>query len=120
MSMEQKMKKNKDILKLSGITEKETLKSFANKRKSSAMTIVASAKEKGGLAALTEKHFEVKLPIYDKAFRSFDKEDMKKQYDDLVGELSSKNIEDMKQIDFQILVGKIEVIGELLIKSEDD
>ena len=114
------MKKNKDILKLSGITEKETLKSFANKRKSSAMAIVTAAKEKGGVAVLTEKHFEVKLPIYDKAFKSFDKEDFKKKYESLIEELSSKKIEDMKQIDFQMLVGKIEVVGELLIKSEDN
>jgi hypothetical protein len=113
------MKKNKDILKLSGITEKETLKSFANKRKSSAFVIANSAKEKGGIAVLTEKHFEVKLPIYEKAFKSFDKEDFKKQYESLVEELSSKKIEDMKQIDFQMLVGKIEVVGELLIKNED-
>ena len=114
------MKKNKDILKLSGITEKETFKSFSNKRKSSAMAIVTAAKEKGGVAVLTEKHFEVKLPIYDKAFKSFDKEDFKKQYKALVEELNSKDIEDMKQIDFQMLVGKIEVVGELLIKSEDN
>ena len=113
------MKKDKDILKLSGITEKETLKSFANK-KSSAFVIANSAKEKGGIAVLTEKHFEVKLPIYDKAFKSFDKEDFKKQYESLVEELSSKKIENMKQIDFQMLVGKIEVVGELLIKNEDN
>jgi len=114
------MKKNKDILKLSGVTEKETLKSFANKRKSSAMAIVMAAKEKGGIAVLTQKHFEVKLPIYDKAFKSFDKEEVKKQYKALVEELSSKDVENMKQIDFQMLVGKIEVTGELLIKSEDE
>jgi len=114
------MEKDKDILKLSGVTEKETLKSFANKRKSSAFVITNSAKEKGGLAVLTEKHFEVKLPIYDKAFKSFDKEDFKKQYESLIEELNSKKIEDMKQIDFQMLVGKIEAVGELLIKSEDN
>ena len=33
---------------------------------------------------------------------------------------SVRKIENMKQIDFQMLVGKIEVVGELLIKNEDN
>jgi hypothetical protein len=97
----------------------EKLKSFANRRKSSSLFISNNYREKGDSSLLTTKYFEVKSSIYDKASKSFDKDNMKNEYDLLIKELSSKNIEITDSIEFQILIGKICAIGELIIKNEE-
>jgi hypothetical protein len=94
---------------------------FAETRMDGAEKIVDNAKEKGGLAMLTWHHFKVKLPYYEKATEGkLDLEKARKEYLDLLEELYESTSEDMdiKQIDFQELVGKIEVLGELLIKHK--
>lgn len=91
---------------------------FAENRLEGATKIIKNAKEKGGDAILTHHHFKVKLLFYKEVVDGkFDYDKYKNQYDDLVKELSKNRI-DFTQIEFQELLGKIEVIGELLIKSK--
>jgi hypothetical protein len=86
-----------------------------------AKKISENAKEKGGLSLLTYHHFVVKLPYYKKASEGkLTKDAMEKEYKKLLEQLynSTKDGMDIKQIQFQELVGKIEVLGELLIKDK--
>ena len=67
---------------------------------------------------LTYHHFIVKLPYYKKAADGkLDMEKTKKEYTDLVNKLH-KSGSNIGQIEFQRLVGKIEVLGELIIKNK--
>jgi hypothetical protein len=111
-------------LKLSGINEslESDLITFAGKRYQGAKKIVDMAEKKGGSALLTRDHFVVKLPYYEKAKEGkFDRVEMKKEYQELCIRLHSKmnSIEKVDQTEFQKLLGKMEVIGELLIKTQD-
>jgi hypothetical protein len=108
----------KSIIKEEIIT-KESFKTFAEKRLAGAEKITNSAKEKGGPAMLTYHHFRVKLPYYKKATEgNFDVDEGKKEFKELLDKLCkiSKNV-DMGQVEFQKLVGEIEVLGELIIKN---
>lgn len=90
---------------------------FAGTRLKGATKISDSAKEKGGLSMLTYHHFHVKLPYYKKASEGkFDMDKSKKEYKEHLDKLCS--MENMGQIEFQKLVGKIEVLGELIIKHK--
>jgi hypothetical protein len=95
---------------------------FAGKRLDGASKISNDAKQKGGLALLTYHHFIVKLPYYKRAQGGkLDLEQAKREYKQLLDQLvlASKNEElNIEQIDFQELVGKIEVLGELIIKEQ--
>jgi len=96
-----------------------TWKHLTQKRHDGAEKIAMAAKEKGGPALLTYHHFKVKLPYYKKAAKgNFDYKEYKKEYKGLCKELHShmNSIENMNQTKFQELVGKLEVVGELLIK----
>jgi hypothetical protein len=90
---------------------------FAEKRLKGATKITNQAKEKGGPSMLTYHHFNVKLPYYKKASEGkFDLNKSKSEFKTLVNQLCDidENVK-IKQIDFQKLVGKIEVLGELII-----
>jgi hypothetical protein len=88
---------------------------FAQTRMKGADKIATTAKEKGGLAMLTYHHFNVKKPYYKKAAEGkFDLDATKKEFKQCVKDLSS----DMEQVAFQKLVGRIEVLGELIIKHK--
>ena len=113
------MLKLKDILvqdeiPSNGFTE------FASKRYDGAKKIADSAKEKGGPAMLTYHHFVVKLPYYEKAKNGeFNLMEAKIELKQFLHELCVLSGEvKMEQIEFQKLVGKIEVLGELIIKSK--
>lgn len=98
---------------------KETFGQFAENRLAGATNIANMAKEKGGDAMLTYHHFVVKLPYYKKAAQGkFDPEKMGEELETLTAKLISgtKSGIDMKQVEFQKLVGLIEVVGELLIR----
>jgi hypothetical protein len=107
------------------ITEKQLKKiksgefeDFASKRFGGAEKIANNAKEKGGFSMLTYHHFIVKLPYYKKASDGkFDleksKTELKEHLDKLCGLSEDVNI---GQVEFQRLVGIIEVLGELIIK----
>jgi hypothetical protein len=108
----------KSIIKEEIIT-KESFKTFAEKRLAGAEKITKNAKEKGGPAMLTYHHFVVKLPYYKKASQgNFDVTEGKKEFKELLDKLCkiSKDV-DMGQVEFQRLVGQIEVLGELIIKN---
>ena len=92
---------------------------FAQKRLEGATKITENAKEKGGTAMLTYHHFVVKLPYYKKASEGkFDIKETKTEFKEHLDKLCglSKDV-DMGQVEFQKLVGLIEVLGELIIKS---
>jgi hypothetical protein len=112
------IKKNKKV-NFMGINK--TFEEFSQKRGEGAMKIAENAKEKGGLSLLTYYHFVVKEPYYKKAEQgTIDLVKSKKELKQLVEELY-QGINDMsiKQIAFQKLVGKIEVLGELLIEDKE-
>jgi hypothetical protein len=93
---------------------KDSLMDFAKTRGAGAAKISDTAREKGGLALLTWHHFKVKLPYYKKATEgNFDIDSAKKEFDETYKKISL----DMSQIEFQREVGRLEVLGELLIKN---
>ena len=100
----------------------KTFKEFSEKRGEGAAKIAESAKEKGGLSILTYHHFEVKAPYYKKAKEGkLDLGKAQKELKSLIEELyvGTQNMS-IKQIAFQKLVGKIEVLGELLIEDKEE
>jgi hypothetical protein len=112
------MKSIKKIIK-EELISKESFKTFAEKRLAGAEKITNSSKEKGGPAMLTYHHFKVKLPYYKKASEGkFDVTEGKKEFKELLDKLCkiSDNV-NMEQVEFQKLVGQIEVLGELIIKN---
>lgn len=91
---------------------------FAGKRYDGAKKISDTAKKKGGPALLTYHHFVVKLPYYEKArdgkFNILEaRKELKEKLQDVC--LLSGQIR-MEQIQFQELVGEVEVLGELIIQ----
>ncbi len=92
---------------------------FAQKRFDGASKISENAKEKGGPAMLTYHHFVVKLPHYKRAAEGkFDIEKSKVEYKKHLDKLCGLSEDvDMGQVEFQKLLGLIEVLGELIIKS---
>ena len=104
----------------SEISEDETLQEFSENRLAGATKISKDAKEKGGDALLTYHHFHVKLPYYQKSVDGeLDIVALKEEYDDLLTDLyeATRNSMMITQVEFQELVGKIEVLGELLIEN---
>ena len=94
-------------------TKKSELEEFAATRYKGAEKISDNAKEKGGLALLTWNHFKVKLPYYKKAAEGkLDLDKAKKEFNQTLKSISL----DMSQTEFQTEVGRLEVLGELLIK----
>lgn len=94
---------------------KETFEEFANIRGKGAAKISENAEKKGGLALLTWHHFKVKAPYYKKATEGkFNIEDAEKEFEQTYKKISL----DMTQIEFQREVGRLEVLGELLIRNK--
>lgn len=95
--------------KLKGIED------FAKTRYKGAEKIANGAKEKGGLALLTWRHFKVKLPYYQKAAEGdLDEVEAKEEFNKTLKSISL----DMTQTEFQTEMGRLEVLGELLIKGD--
>ena len=87
---------------------------FAGNRWEGATKITNDAKEKGGDAILTYHHFKVKLPYYKKAAAGkFDLEAAQREYDATYKKINTS----MTQIEFQREVGRLEVLGELIIRN---
>jgi len=105
------------MIKLSDILKevKETFEQFAVTRGKGAAKIAATAEEKGGLSLLTWHHFKVKAPYYKKAEEGkFDKEAAIKEFEKTLKSISLN----MTQIEFQREVGRMDVLGELLIRDK--
>ena len=103
------------------ISEDESIQEFSENRLAGATKISKAAKEKGGDALLTYHHFHVKLPYYQKSVDGeLNMRELKKEYDDLMTDLyeATRKSMNITQIEFQELVGKIEVLGELLIEND--
>jgi len=95
--------------------KKETFETFADTREAGAEKIATTAHKKGGLALLTWHHFKVKLPYYKRAANGkFDLEKAKQEFDATYKKISTS----MSQIEFQREVGRLEVLGELIIREE--
>lgn len=91
---------------------------FAKNRLQSAQKIAADAKAKGGDSLLTYEHYKVKIPYYAQAANgSMSIDNAKAQYRDLLYQLYNDN-DSLDQIEFQQLIGRIEVLGELIINSQ--
>ena len=100
-----------DILK----EVKETFENFASTRLKGAEKIADTTQEAGGLSLLTWHHFKVKAPYYKKATEGkFDKEAAIKEFEKTLKSISLN----MTQIEFQREVGRMEVLGELLIRDK--
>jgi hypothetical protein len=97
------------------VKEVKEFEEFAETRMNGAEKIADTAQEKGGLALLTWHHFKVKAPYYKKASEGeFDVEQAKKEFEETYKKISLN----MSQIEFQREVGRLEVLGELLIKQK--
>jgi len=108
---------NEDIVE---VTTTKNFQDFSNNRLKGASDITKNAEEKGGDALLTYHHFNVKLPYYEKAKEgNFDTEAAFEEYTSLLNQLvsGSQGKISIGQIQFQELVGRMEVLGELLIKD---
>jgi hypothetical protein len=105
------------MIRLKNILSEEVVKDidFVNNRMNGAAKITQNAKEKGGDALLTYHHFVVKLPYYKKAKDGeMDIDAAKKEFAETLSKISL----DMDQTTFQTEVGRLEVLGELIIKSK--
>ena len=105
------------MIRLKNILSEELVKDidFVSNRMNGAAKITQTAKEKGGDALLTYHHFVVKLPYYKKAKDGeMDIDEAKKEFTETLGKISL----DMDQTTFQTEVGRLEVLGELIIKSK--
>ena len=104
----------KDILNEELVEDTDFL-DFAGTRLKGAEKIADTTQEAGGLSLLTYKHYKVKLPYYKKASAGkLDKEAAKKEFTETLSKISL----DMDQTTFQTEVGRLEVLGELIIKSK--
>jgi len=100
------------------LTESKSFDTFAEKRMGGAEKIANGAKEKGGPSMLTYHHFIVKLPYYKEAAEGkFNYAAAVKEFDICVNTLAKK-MDNMEQVEFQKLMGRIEVLGELIIKHK--
>jgi hypothetical protein len=105
------------MIRLKNILKEEVVEDidFLNNRMNGAAKITQNAKEKGGDALLTYHHFVVKLPYYKKAKDGeMDIDVAKKEFAETLSKISL----DMDQTTFQTEVGRLEVLGELIIKSK--
>jgi hypothetical protein len=88
---------------------------FAETRGKGAAKIARLLKKKGGLALLTWHHFKVKAPYYRRATAGkFDIDSAKKEFAETLKKISL----DMTAIEFQREVGRLEVLGELIIRDQ--
>ena len=100
----------------------EEMEEFAEGRGEGAGKIAENAKEKGGNSMLTYHHFKVKAPYYKEASDgNFDKDKFTEDYKGFLEELYEKTKDGMniEPVAFQEIMGKIEVLGELLVENKE-
>ena len=109
------MIKLRDLLNEEKKVSENVFEDFAGTREKGAEKITKSSKEKGGLSMLTYHHYAVKLPYYKKATENkFDFSEAEKEFKDTLKKISL----DMDQTSFQREMGRLEVLGELIIKHK--
>jgi hypothetical protein len=109
------------MIKLSDLineSKNDNFSEFSEKRLKGATKITEDSKKKGGSAMLTYHHFKVKLPYYKKASEGkFKLDEAKTEFKENLDKLCKlTETVDIQQVEFQKLVGLIEVLGELIIK----
>jgi hypothetical protein len=103
------------FIKLLLEAKKETFEEFAKTRGKGAKSIAENAQSKGGLAMLTYNHFNVKAPYYDKAAKGkFDVKQATTEFNSIKSSISLN----MTPTEFQKQLGKLEVLGELIIRNK--
>lgn len=110
------------MIKLNSILENNnSIVDFASKRLKGAATVAKNAKEKGGASILTYHHFVVKLPYYKKVIDGIlGKRELESEYQKVSDWFKEiQKIGEVDQIEFQRMIGKIEVLAELLIYYGD-
>ena len=94
---------------------KQSIETFSSTRLKGAEKIANTTQKAGGLSLLTYKHYKVKLPYYKKAAAGkLDKDAAKKEFEKTLKSISLG----MTQSQFQTEVGRLEVLGELLIENK--
>jgi tRNA(Ile2) C34 agmatinyltransferase TiaS len=94
---------------------KQSIEDFASTRLKGAEKIADTTQAAGGLSLLTYKHYKVKLPYYKKAAAGkLNKDAAKKEFEKTLSSISLG----MTQSQFQTEVGRLEVLGELLIENK--
>ena len=94
---------------------KQSIEDFASTRLKGAEKITDTTLKAGGLSLLTYKHYKVKLPYYKKAAAGkLDKEAANKEFKETLKSISLS----MTQNQFQTEMGRLEVLGELLIENK--
>jgi len=94
---------------------KQSIEDFASTRLKGAESIAETTHKKGGLSLLTYRHYKVKLPYYKKAAAGkLDKDAAKKEFEETYKKISLG----MTQTQFQTEMGRLEVLGELLIEDK--
>ena len=120
-NLKEELKRTQELMNILLNEDKQSkFEEFSEKRLAGATKITKNAKEKGGPSMLTYHHFVVKLPYYKKASEGkFEVEKAKKEFSSNLKKLCklTENVE-MEQVEFQRLVGIIEVLGELIIKNK--
>ena len=108
---------NKKMINLLDILReaKQSIEDFAGTRLKGAEKITNTTLEAGGLSLLTYKHYKVKLPYYKKAAAGkLDKDPAKKEFEETLKSISLG----MTQNEFQTEMGRLEVLGELIIENK--
>lgn len=89
---------------------------FAKDRLAGCEKVLALARSKGGNARLTVQHFEVKLPYYRSAASgNFNVDSSKREYRQLHARCANLTMQPRL---FQETVGRLEVLGELILAYE--
>lgn len=105
------------MIKLKSLLSEEVVKDFdfVNNRMNGATKLSQNSKEKGGDALLSYYHNVVKLPYYEKAKNGkLEIDSAKKEFMETLAKVSLN----MDQTTFQTEVGRLEVLGELIINNK--
>lgn len=118
------MIKLRELLEIQGQLSKDNKEftDFAEARLKGATKISDDAEKKGGPALLTHEHFVVKLPYYERAAKGeCTVDELRHEFKNELAKLCVLSGGDVKmeQMEFQRLVGLIEVLGELIIKHNE-
>lgn len=101
--------------------ENKEFTEFADARLKGATKISEDAEKKGGPALLTHEHFKVKLPYYERAAKGeCTLGELQHEFKTELNKLCTLSADvKIDQMEFQRLVGLIEVLGELIIKHAE-
>jgi hypothetical protein len=97
------------------LDKNKELEAFITKRAAGAAKIAKQTTIKGGLSCLTAAHFHAKKVPYGICLKKLgDKSVLKTHINELLKKL--QNWEDMSQMEFQKVMGQLEVYGEVALQ----